>query len=176
MRGYTLIELIVSVGLFAIIMLLASGAYLMMISVNQQAQNMTTGIDNLSFAIESITHTIRTGSAYSCGASLGVACANGAANTEFTFKDENSRTVTYSLSGGAIHQLVNGQDSSLTDPLSVTITGLTFYAFDTPALSSGDTKQARVTVSISGTTQAGPGKPAQNFTIQTGATMRGSDL
>ena len=44
-RGYTLIELIVAVGLFAVIMTLVSGAYIVMISVTERAQGMASGID-----------------------------------------------------------------------------------------------------------------------------------
>ena len=62
--GYTLVELIVAVGLFALVMLLAAGAYLMMIGVNRQAQGIATGIDNLSFALETMTRSIRTGTNY----------------------------------------------------------------------------------------------------------------
>ncbi|HVM58918.1 MAG TPA: prepilin-type N-terminal cleavage/methylation domain-containing protein, partial [Candidatus Paceibacterota bacterium] len=62
--GYTLVELIVAMGLFAIIMTLSTGAYLIMISVNRHAQAISTGIDNLSFALEDMTRTIRTGTVY----------------------------------------------------------------------------------------------------------------
>ena len=40
-RGYTLIELMIAVGLFALIMMLAAGAYLMMIGISRQAQGIT---------------------------------------------------------------------------------------------------------------------------------------
>ena len=61
-RGYTLIELIVAVGLFALVMTLVSGAYLVMISVTQAGSRYGDWSDNLSFALETMTRTIRTGS------------------------------------------------------------------------------------------------------------------
>ena len=58
-RGYTLIELMVAVGLFAIVMMLASGAYLVMIGVSRQTQGIATGVDNLAFALETMTRITR---------------------------------------------------------------------------------------------------------------------
>ena len=66
-RGYTLIELIVAVGLFSFVMTLVSGAYFLMIGINRQAQSIATGINNLSFALETMSRTIRTGYDYDCG-------------------------------------------------------------------------------------------------------------
>jgi prepilin-type N-terminal cleavage/methylation domain-containing protein len=171
-RGYTLVELMVALGLFAIVMLLASGAYLMMIGLNRQAQSISNGIDNLSFALETMTRNIRTGTAYSCGA-FGGDCTSGASS--FSFTNQAGQAVSYTLSGTALQQTVAGVQSLLTDS-SVTITSLTFYAFGTKAASQSDYEQSRVTATISGTVSTGPGKPSQSFTIETGATMRGSDL
>jgi prepilin-type N-terminal cleavage/methylation domain-containing protein len=175
LKGYTLVELMVSVGLFAIIMLLASGAYLMMITLNQQAQALSTGIDSLSFAIETMTRNIRTGSNYSCGA-FGGDCTSYPGENSFSFVDQSGAQVTYSLSGTSLLQKVGTTNPiELTDS-SVTITSLAFYAYGTQPFGSGDTTQSRVTIIISGTVSPGQGKPAQSFVIETGATMRGTDL
>ena len=167
--GFTLIELIVAIGLFSLVMLLSSGAYLMMLGVNRQAQGIATGIDSLSFALESMTRDIRTGSSYDCGG-LGD-CPNGA--TTFSFKDKDGVSVSYSLSGSALMRTIGGTQNTLTDP-SVTISSLMFYAFGTPRAPS-DYQQARVTIIVSGTVSIGPGK-TEAFTVETGATMRGSDI
>jgi prepilin-type N-terminal cleavage/methylation domain-containing protein len=164
-RGYTLIELVVAVGLFAFVMMLASGAYLMMIAINRQAQGLATGVDNIAFALETMTRTIRTGAHYSCN--NGGNCSNG--GTTFSVINVNGTTMNYALSGGAITQ--NG--SPLTDP-SVNITSLTFYAFGTQTAPT-DYQQARTIIIASGSISTGPGKSA-SFTIETGATMRGTDI
>jgi len=170
-KGYTLIELIVSVGIFALIMVLASGAYIVMIGVNRQAQGIATGIDNLSFALESMTRSIRTGTAYNCDG-LGD-CPDGANNLSLT--DDQGAAVTYSLNGSSIQKNENGVVSTLTDP-SVVVSSLMFYAVGTaPESNGGNTEQARVTITVTGTVSSGPGK-TEPFTIETGATMRGSDL
>lgn len=159
-RGYTLIELVIAVGLFALIMTLASGAYLVMIGVNQQSQNIALGINNLSFALETMTRTIRTGTNYSCN---GVGDCS--AGTSFSVMNAAGATVTYALSGGVITQ--NG--AALTDS-SVQVSSLSFYASGT---ARSDAQEPRVTIVVSGTV---PGKTPQNFSIETGATMRGTDI
>jgi hypothetical protein len=166
-----LVELMISVGLFAIVMLLSSGAYLLMIGLNRQAQNISTGIDNLSFALETMTRNIRTGSDYSCGA-LGGDCNGG---TSFSFTNQQGLSVSYSLSSNALQQLVGSTQSRLTDA-SVTVTSLKFYAYGTATTVQADYEQSRVSIVVSGTVSSGAGKAPQSFTIETGATMRSSDL
>lgn len=180
-RGYTLIELIVAVGLFALVMVLASGAYLIMIGVNRQAQALSTGINNISFALESMTRDIRTGTHYNCAGSGD--CSGG---TSFSIVDATGQNVTYSRSGssavcggatsGCITKTVNGVTSPLTDP-SIDVSSVVFYAFGTAPYSVGqDINQPRVTIIVTGTAAVGPGKTPQAFTVETGATMRGTDL
>lgn len=153
--GYTLIELIIAIGLFALIMMLASGAYLVMIGINRQTQGIATGIDNLSFALETMTRTIRTGADYSSG------------GTSFSVTNSSGETVNYSLANNVIYQ----NSDPLTDP-SVSVSSLRFYASGT---ASGDSEQSRVTIIVSGYVSYAAGK-REDFTVETGATMRGSDL
>ncbi|MCX6790467.1 MAG: prepilin-type N-terminal cleavage/methylation domain-containing protein [Candidatus Kaiserbacteria bacterium] len=172
-KGYTLIELMIAVGLFAVVMLMASGAYIMMIGLSRQAQGIATGIDNLSFALETMTRTIRTGHGYSCGGALNLGDCNDGRNT-FTFVDESSRTTSYSLSSGAIQRQVSaGAWSPLTDSSSIRIDSLKFYVFGSGPVAV-DRQQSHATIIITGTVLGE--KTPQSFTIETGATMRGSDI
>jgi len=174
-RGYTLIELMVAVGLFALIMTLVSGAYLLMISLTRQAQGMATGIDNLSFALETMTRTIRTGAYYNNS----VDCLSGC--TSFSVIDSNNNTVTYALNpnNSIIQTIVSASGVAfqnnvpLTDP-SVSVSTLIFYVSGTNK-PPGDYNQPHVTITISGTVSYGPNR-TQPFTVETGATMRGIDI
>lgn len=159
-RGFTLVELIVAVGLFALIMTLSAGAYLLMIAVNRQVQSVATGIDNLSFALEDMTRSIRTGTGYSS-----------AVGSSFSFTNAEGNPVDYRLVGGAIEKTRSGVSSRITEP-SVTVGSLTFYPEGT---ARGDQVQARVVIVVSGTVSSGPGK-TEPFTVETSASMRGSDL
>ncbi len=165
--GYTLVELVVSVGLFAVIMTLAAGAYLVMISVSRQTQATSIGIDNLAFALETMTRTIRTGTGYTC-----IGGCSGA--TSFSVTNSSNATVTYMVSGGVLtQQVAPGQPTPLTDP-AVNITSIAFYVYGAARLP--DTQQPRVVILVSGTVSAGPGKPPTTFAVETEATMRGTDI
>lgn len=178
-RGYTLIELVVSVGLFALVMTLSSGAYLLMIDLNRQAQGIATGINSLSFALETMTRSIRTGTSYSCGVYNSGDCAYPNGGDSLTFIDANGTSITYSRdfqssdrSVGAIVKSVSNNTVTFTDP-SVHISSLKFYVSGTI---KGDQYQPYVTIIVSGTVSSGPRKAPQSFTVETGAAMRGIDL
>lgn len=174
-RGFTLIELMVSLGVFTIVMTIAAGGYLVMINVNRHAQGVATGINNLSFALDTMTRSIRTGTQYSCDGAGD--CSSGGSSLSFT--DQDGNRVTYKQSGAAILSTEvppsGGTISyTLTEP-AVTISKLTFYVTGTQPLSASDYKQPHVTFVVTGSVSVGPGT-SQSFTVQTGATMRGTDL
>ena len=65
-RGFTLIEVMVSVSLFAMVMTLSLGAILSIIDGNKKAQAINAVANNLNFAVESMVRDIKTGYAYTC--------------------------------------------------------------------------------------------------------------
>jgi prepilin-type N-terminal cleavage/methylation domain-containing protein len=65
-KGFTLIEVMVSVSLFAMIMTLSLGAILSIIDGNKKAQAINAVANNLNFAVESMVRDIKTGYAYTC--------------------------------------------------------------------------------------------------------------
>jgi prepilin-type N-terminal cleavage/methylation domain-containing protein len=65
-QGFSLIEMIVSLGIFAIVMTTAVGSLLVVISTNQQIQSEQSVMTNLSFALDSMTREMRMGYAYFC--------------------------------------------------------------------------------------------------------------
>lgn len=168
-RGYTLIELIVAVGLFSIIMTLSTGAYLVMIGVNRHTQGLATGINNLAFALESMTTNIRTGTAYCSAPST-------TCSTTFSFRDRSGAYVEYGLVGGAVMVCKSqtafcAPNTAVTAP-AVNVTQLTFNA---TGIAATDALQPYVRINIAGTVTTAPGK-TQPFAVQTGAIMRGTDL
>ncbi len=65
-KGFTLVEMVVSVALFSTAITIAVGALLVLISSNQQLQQEQSVMTNLSFALDSMTREIRTGTHYFC--------------------------------------------------------------------------------------------------------------
>ena len=64
--GFTLIEIIVSLGVFSVVITIAVGALLMLVAANEQLQSEQVVMTNLSFALDSMTREIRTGTNYFC--------------------------------------------------------------------------------------------------------------
>jgi prepilin-type N-terminal cleavage/methylation domain-containing protein len=64
--GFTLIEMIVSLGVFSIVVTTAVGAMLMLIANNQRLQAEQSVMTNLAFALDTMTREIRTGYNYYC--------------------------------------------------------------------------------------------------------------
>lgn len=65
-RGFTLIEMMVSLALFSMVVTVSVGALLMLVGTNDQLQGEQSVMTNLSFALDSMTREIRTGTDYYC--------------------------------------------------------------------------------------------------------------
>lgn len=65
-KGFTLIELIVSLAVFSFVATIAIGALLMLMSASKRLQGEQSVMTNLSFALDAMTREIRTGTFYYC--------------------------------------------------------------------------------------------------------------
>ncbi|MDP3902270.1 MAG: type II secretion system protein [bacterium] len=86
--GFTLIELIVALGLFAVVMTISMGAFLNISDIQKKSESLRNVSDNMSFTIEMMTRDIREGRDYICSPSP---C------DDLTFIDAEDDTVTYKL-------------------------------------------------------------------------------
>lgn len=178
-RGFTLVELLVSLGLFTIVMTLAAQGYLVMLSANRDVQALGVGINNLSGALEYMTREIREGHSY-CGGngSITPACSSMSGSEMFSFIDTYNKTVTYAHSSNGITRAYDGGAATLLTDSSVDISVLTFYVQgQNPLLSApSDNIQPQVVITIKGFVSYGSGGKKEKFDIETSATMRGTDL
>lgn len=121
-KGFTIIEMLVSIAIFSVIIVLGMTATLSMINANRKSQSSTLILSNLSLAIEAMTKNIRVGSNYTV--------TNGGATIQFT-PSSGSGTVTYSYDSTAktitrsISTVVQNPVPSITAP-EVEITSLKF--------------------------------------------------
>ncbi len=69
-RGFTLVEVMIAIGLFTVIMTIGIGAILGVNSTHRKTQSMRTVIDNLSFLMEDMARSMRLGDYFVCGDSL----------------------------------------------------------------------------------------------------------
>ncbi|MES2623265.1 MAG: prepilin-type N-terminal cleavage/methylation domain-containing protein [Patescibacteria group bacterium] len=65
-KGFTLIEVLVSLGIFTIVVVAACGVILSIISSNKKNQAISSVVNNLNYAIESMIRDISTGYSYQC--------------------------------------------------------------------------------------------------------------
>lgn len=168
MRGYTLLEMIVSVGLFSVVMLVATAAYLTLISMDRQTRATSDLMTNMSFAVDSMTRSIRTGTDF---------CTATCAPSKFSFIDSEGRTIIYTLDNGQIMRQIDGATPlAITDPrIKVDATnGLRFYVWG-EAAGAGD-GQPRVVFTVKGSITPDSNQEAVEFVVQGGATQRAIDL
>ena len=65
-RGFSLIEMMVSLSVFSIVMTISIGTLLIMVDANAKAQALYSSTTNLSFALDSMTREMRMGYHYYC--------------------------------------------------------------------------------------------------------------
>ena len=65
-KGFTLVEMIVSLAIFTIVALVAVGALVKVMDANKKSISLKTSINNLNFALESMTREMRVGRNYTC--------------------------------------------------------------------------------------------------------------
>jgi prepilin-type N-terminal cleavage/methylation domain-containing protein len=123
-NGFTLIEMLVSVALFSVVMVIALGALLSLTTADRKAQALKSAVDNLNFALDSMSRTIRTGSNYHCGSSSGGDCKAGSNTLYFTAN--NGVVTAYRLESNSVDSnaaSVCGQTVSTPGCLAISVDG-----------------------------------------------------
>lgn len=182
-RGFTLIELTVSVSLFIVIMLVAVGALLSLVNANRKARALESVINNLNITLDGIVRAARMGSKFNCGdASIpvpatGANCPEGA--TTFSFAPYGSddevqaERFVYTFSNGQLYRSTAGGSGAvaITAP-EVSISDLNFYVVGTIV---GDVVQPKVVMVVKGTA-GDTAKTQSTFYIQATAVQRTLDI
>lgn len=196
-RGFTLVEMIVAIGLFTIVLFIASSAFLAVLDADRKSRATRMAMDNLNLSLEDMSRRIKTGTEYDCsgGASGTANCFSGGAVLAATDQSDErviykrgtgSNVITtgnaasgcgtgFSAAQGCIVRDKAGTALRVTGS-DINITNLMFYvrgsAIWTP--SSGDIIQPYVVIMVEGV--ATEGKVATKFNIQTTVTQRAYDI
>ena len=64
--GFTLVEMLVAVFIFSIVMTIATGAVVLLVSSNKASQAIKSSLDNLNSTLDSMSRNIRYGTIYHC--------------------------------------------------------------------------------------------------------------
>ncbi len=170
--GFTLIELMTALSIFAVVLTISMGSIIGVFDANRQSRSLKSVMTNLNLALESMSKEMRYGKNYHCGSGTVTVpqnCASG--DTLMSFLSSEGEQITYRLSGTSIEkQIDNGPFLSVTSPEAV-IDSLIFY---TLGAGTGNTLQPRVLIKIKG--HSGGGKNRSDFVVQTLASQRGLDI
>src|SRR3990167_8744439 len=187
-KGFTLIEMIVAVALFAVVMLVSVGALLSLVGANRKAQSLQSVMNNLNIALDGMVRSVRMGSEYHCGTGVVTVPQNCEGDTRLAFKpfcsgdncDELERWVYAFDADGSYcgvgrlckSENAGGKYYAITAP-EVTINSMKFYVIGT---TRGDTVQPKVVIEVKGTAGAKVVKTTTSFSIQATAVQRILDL
>lgn len=69
-KGFTLVEVLVATAVFTIVMLAALGSLLISSNHSKKAKALRSAMDNVNYAMESMSRSLRTGSNYNCSSGI----------------------------------------------------------------------------------------------------------
>lgn len=183
--GFTLIEMMVAVALFAIVMLIAGATLLSLVYANRKAQALQSVMNNLNISLDDMVRSVREGSNYRCGgesSSYGD-CAQGGSLMYFTpfgspADNQPADDWGYVYDSGGTYcgkgRLCESEKGSPWIPITspqVQIQTMVFYVVGTKPASQGGTAQPKIIFTIKG--QAGAQASTQTtFDIQATAVQR----
>jgi type II secretory pathway pseudopilin PulG len=182
--------MIVSLGIFSIVVTTAVGAMLILISTNQQLQSEQNVMTNLSFALDTMTREIRTGYNYycsnlesvisgdqvlNCPAGRGLSTKQGISFYEggesLTGASVSPRILYYYDSiQQSIYRRIGGDPAQAIISSGLSITDAQFYVTGTTV---GDDEQPTVTIYLEAEDKTEPGK---KYYLQTTVTQRILDI
>ncbi len=183
-KGFTLVELVVAIALFAFVAVGAISAMIAVVDGNKKARALVGATDALGFALESMTRELRVGSNYSCDGGGDCPPGGGGPGSEIAFTTSEGSVMVYRLNTGRLERCGStGIDcpdpTNAANYVAMTGSNITITDFDVyvqgSAPSPADSEQPRATLVISGTAGNNPGIDS-SFTIQTTVTQRFPDL
>ncbi len=173
-RGFSLVEIIIAVGLFIVVVGLSLGSVVSLLDSSRRVRGNKDVMDNLNSSVEYMTRTVRFGTTYHCG-SAGIltvpqSCPSGDNLLAVQFRGQ---TLVYRRNGTKIEFSEDG--GNLYKPLTSTnviIDQLQFFAYGTDKT---DNIQPYVVAVIRGRVANDPTNSAI-FDLQTVMTQRKLDL
>ncbi len=90
-RGFTLIEMLVSIAIFMVIIVMGTTAVLGIINADKKSQSSTLVISNLSLAVEAMSKSIRVGTGFTSPAAKAIEFtpSSGEGKVEYSFDEDN---------------------------------------------------------------------------------------
>ncbi len=104
-KGFTLIEVLVSLALFSVVMLVGMGALLTVVDANAKAQATQSVMNNLNIAIDGMMREMRMGTNFRCGyINAGSALDCPSPQDKISFITHDGNLWSYYLNGTQIYR------------------------------------------------------------------------
>lgn len=168
-KGFTLIEMLVAVAIFSIVLVISMGAILTIIDANRKAQTLSSVMNNLNFALESMTRTIKTGVDPSLSGGVLTVDAIDLTSGNFSRREVSFRLDETDGQGQIVRQVGSGSWIPITSD-EVDIDQLSFSQFG-----DGDFNQPKTVIFIEGTVSIASNIQSV-FKIQTSISQRRLDI
>lgn len=139
-RGFTLLELLVSLGIFASILLIAVGGFVRALRTERQLSQFAAVNGNISLTLEQIAREIRTGMDFCTGGSI---CPS---SDVLSFVNARGETVTYCLDESAIKRIVGSGPCAGGQKITANNIDISNLEFVLSGNSAGDGFPPRVTI------------------------------
>lgn len=159
-KGFTLLEMIVSIGLFLTVLFATTSAFLAIVNADRASRSARMTMDNLNVALEDMVRLLKTGVGYTV-----------TGGNTINFIDQDGRSVRYALEGKTITRKINSEAPLPAIADNINITNLQFLV---NGITPGDLEQPSVLIQIAG--EMASGKNLAPFTMQTMVTQRAYDL
>jgi len=202
-KGFTMIEMMIATALFAIVMIIGTGAVINVNSTHKKTQTLRAVIDNLHFVTEDMARNMRIGANYRCPAgflftayesgnltqapisggdpqdcsfspsSSNLTLAFDPVGADFSDTSNTSDQVVFAIDNNGVFKSIDGGANFL----KVTPSGLTMDTTKSGFFVTGsgvDGIQPRVTVRFAGEVEYRPGITS-DFNLQTTVTQRTLD-
>lgn len=168
-KGFTLVEMMVSVALFSMVMLAGMAALLTLVNENRKAQALNSVMTDLNFTMESMARTIRTGYNIDC-VGAGRDCRSGGASISLI--DQDGAPITYRFD--PVDDRLERNNNPLTSQNVVIDTDQSNFYVTGAEPGPGNTEQPVVRIILTGTAQVG--EEVVDFALQTTVAQRRIDL
>jgi len=186
--GFTLFEMIVSLGIFSIAMLMILSSLLSITSAQKKAVTLQTVEDNLRFVIDSMSKEIRTGFDYDCGntgapnncGNTNNNCVSAASSIAFVPARASVDKVIYEFD--AVDKDIKKTEiladgGGTVGPYTITGSDITIddLRFCVVGAGSANGLQPRATIMLRATSEIGADRTQSSFDVQTTVAQRKID-
>lgn len=140
LTGFTVIELIVALGIFSVVILLGVGGFVRALRAQRQVSAFSSTNSNMSLVLEQMAREIRTGANF---------CANGTicgSPSVLSFINAKGDTVTYCFDGEAVERFIGNGSCGSGQKLTAANVSVQYLTFIISGNQNNDGRPPLVTI------------------------------